>query len=133
MKFSVGHILELLDATILNPWLTGAGAALLYILLGYSGDVRLQEWYGNLAKLCGVGAIIRVNRALSRRALNNGSSATFDWNKEVVVVTGGAGGIGAKTVQKLASRGTRVVVIDVLPLTYPQCAFNQIEWGPTAC
>lgn len=60
----------------------------------------------------------RVNRYLSRQALNNGVQATFDWKKEIVLVTGGSDGIGAGTVQKLAERGTSVIVLDIRPLTY---------------
>ncbi|KAJ6133435.1 hypothetical protein N7471_008650 [Penicillium samsonianum] len=62
--------------------------------------------------------VYQINRYLSRRALNNGVSATFDWEKEIVLVTGGSDGIGAATVQKLAERGTTIIVLDIRPLTY---------------
>ncbi|KAJ5217165.1 hypothetical protein N7468_010173 [Penicillium chermesinum] len=60
----------------------------------------------------------RINQRLSRRALNNATPAKFDWEEEIILVTGGAGGIGAATVKKLAERGTTVAVLDILPLTY---------------
>ncbi|KAJ5114239.1 hypothetical protein N7456_002773 [Penicillium angulare] len=59
-----------------------------------------------------------INKYLNYRALNNGVSAAFDWKKEIVLVTGGSDGIGAATVQKLAERGTTVIVLDIRPLTY---------------
>lgn len=62
--------------------------------------------------------VYQINGHLSRRALNNGVSATFDWEKEIVLVTGGSDGIGAATVQKLAERGTTIIVLDIRPLTY---------------
>ena len=60
----------------------------------------------------------RFNRYLSYRALNNGVTDSFDWQKEIILITGGSNGIGAAAAQKLASRGTWVVVLDILPLTY---------------
>ncbi|OCK86210.1 putative short-chain dehydrogenase [Lepidopterella palustris CBS 459.81] len=87
---SFGDLLALVDKTILNPWLTAP---------------------------C---VLLRVNRALSRKALNNGVNAKFDWSKEIILITGAAGGIGAEAAKKLAARGSTVVVLDVLPLTYPK-------------
>jgi len=43
---------------------------------------------------------------------------TYDWAKEIVVVTGGSDGIGAIVVKLLAERGIKVGVLDVQPLTY---------------
>lgn len=71
-----------------------------------------------LPALGGVLLAYYINRYLSRRALNNGVSATFDWKKEIVLVTGGSDGIGAATVKKLAERGTTIVVLDIRPLNF---------------
>ena len=38
--------------------------------------------------------------------------------KEIVLITGGAGGIGGQVVQLLAERGIKVVVLDVIPMTF---------------
>ncbi|KAJ5765634.1 short-chain dehydrogenase [Penicillium odoratum] len=54
------------------------------------------------------------------RALNNGVQTQFHWKKEIILVTGGSGGIGAAAVQRLATRGSKIVVIDVIPLTFPK-------------
>jgi all-trans-retinol dehydrogenase (NAD+) len=59
-----------------------------------------------------------ANKIPVSRALNHGTKAYFDWDKEIVLVTGGSGGIGGETVQQLAEKGIRVVVLDVLALTY---------------
>lgn len=44
----------------------------------------------------------------------------YNWEKEVVVITGGSGGIGGLVVRELARRaeGVKVVVVDVIGLTY---------------
>jgi hypothetical protein len=60
----------------------------------------------------------RINQYLNTRALNNGVQATFDWKKEIVLVTGGSDGIGAATALKLAERGTAVIVLDIRPLKF---------------
>lgn len=69
------------------------------------------------------GVVLRFNAWLTRRALNNGVSDTYDWDREIVVVTGGAGGIGGEIVQRLATKGTKVAVLDVLPLSYASCKY----------
>lgn len=64
------------------------------------------------------------NRYLTDRALNNGNSpARYTWAKEIIVVTGGAGGIGAEIVKTLAGRGSRVIILDIMPLSYPKGSF----------
>lgn len=132
MQFSIGHVLEFINATILNPWLSILIPLWLQLftqnqlsictntksLLGYHlgpiPNVQLTA-----LKLVGAGLLLRLNRAWSARALNNGTSASFDWNKEIILLTGASGGIGAEAALKFAKRGSKVVVIDVLPLTYP--------------
>jgi hypothetical protein len=63
-------------------------------------------------------AAYKINQYLNNRALNNGVQDTFDWKKEIVLVTGGSDGIGGATVLKLAERGTAVIVLDIRPLKY---------------
>ncbi|KAL2687947.1 hypothetical protein Neosp_005517 [[Neocosmospora] mangrovei] len=81
-------------------------------------DYNLEPWVVPSLVVSGLGFVYAVNKYLTQRALNHGTKASFDWNKEIILVTGGSGGIGGATVQQLASRGTKIVVVDVLPLTY---------------
>lgn len=60
----------------------------------------------------------RMNQRWNADALNHGTESDYDWDKEIVLITGGAGGIGGEIVQKMAKRGTTVVVLDVMELTY---------------
>jgi len=50
--------------------------------------------------------------------LNNWTADKYDWKKEVVLITGGAGGIGGQVVKLLAEMGIKVVVLDVIPMTF---------------
>lgn len=108
--------------TLFQPLLTGP---LLYGLLKYP-DV-IQQWPGltklvigpaiqSIGVLFGLGILTRVNSWLSRLAVNNYSvNSSWDWKKEIILLTGGSSGIGAKIAAKLAEGGSQVVILDVNP------------------
>ena len=50
--------------------------------------------------------------------LNNWTKDDYDWDKEIVLITGGAGGIGGNVVKLLAEKGIKVVVMDFIPMTF---------------
>lgn len=75
-------------------------------------------WTLSWPVLAGFTLVCILNQILSRKALNHRERASFDWTREIVLVTGGSGGIGGDTVQELAKKGTRIVVLDVPPLAY---------------
>ncbi|KAK5047534.1 hypothetical protein LTR84_006631 [Exophiala bonariae] len=57
-----------------------------------------------------------LNAILSRRASNNSvSDHTWNWEKEIVLLTGGSGGIGSIVARKLGERKVKVIVVDVHP------------------
>lgn len=76
--------------------------------------------YEKLVQITAVASILLwLNDWLSTKSRNNWvTDDTWDWKKELVVVTGGSGGIGAGIAQRLAALGSRVVVLDIIPLTY---------------
>lgn len=108
--------------TLFQPFLTGP---LLYGLLKYpdvvqqwSGSASLVNRHGILGVgiLFGLGILTRVDGWLSRLAVNNYSSdSTWDWKKEIILLTGGSSGIGAKIATKLAEGGSQVVILDISP------------------
>jgi NAD(P)-dependent dehydrogenase (short-subunit alcohol dehydrogenase family) len=59
-----------------------------------------------------------VSGYFDHKVLNNWTQDKYDWEKEIVVITGGAGGIGGQVVKLMAERGTKVVVLDVIPMTF---------------
>ena len=61
-----------------------------------------------------------ANELLSQWVLNNfSSSRPWDWKREIVMITGGCDGIGELIARKLASRGIKVVVVDLHPSKDP--------------
>jgi len=61
-----------------------------------------------------IGLIPRFNAWLTRRKVNNYlTDSSWDWTKEVVVVTGGSSGIGKEIVLKLAKEHSKVTIVDL--------------------
>lgn len=54
-----------------------------------------------------------ANHTLSRWASNNWTSDSWQGDKELVLVTGGAGGIGRQIMEDLSRAGVRVVILDI--------------------
>lgn len=88
---------------------TGAGGTIA------SNNPSAFNW---LRKFLILGALARATDFLNAGALNNWSNDTYDWNKEIVVVTGGSDGIGARIVKLLAEKGIKVAVVDVQGLKF---------------
>ena len=57
----------------------------------------------------------RLNAWANRRALNNGVSDNYNWNREVVILTGGSNGIGRRMAELLGDRGIKVAILDIQP------------------
>lgn len=123
--FHVGVLATFVRKTLLNPVLL-----LPALLLGrytYRGRLfaqdnsRLLSWLNTFTVL---GFIRVVNSWLNHRALNNGVKDTYKWSQELVLITGGSDGIGARIVQMLAERSIKVVVLDVQPLTFERGEYS---------
>lgn len=65
--------------------------------------------------LAGLYMLKKANNQLSLWAHNNYTSdKSWDWKKELVVITGGCGGIGAQIVSLLAAKHVKVVIFDIV-------------------
>ncbi|KAK1986416.1 short chain dehydrogenase [Colletotrichum cereale] len=112
-------IFRLITRTALNP----AVMLPLLLLARYTkkgGDLAiLHPTAFSRVKFLAYCALTRwASSWLSRRVLNGWSADQYDWRREIVLVTGGAGGIGGHIVQFLAERGITVVVLDIQDLTF---------------
>lgn len=73
--------------------------------------------YKSTAVVLSIGAAcVLANGILSKRAVRGKKKpSSWNWNEEIVVVTGGSGGIGRELVDGFARRGVTVVSLDVKP------------------
>lgn len=67
----------------------------------------------SLAAILALGFLRYTNRTLSRWSLNNWNSDSWQGEKELVLLTGGTGGIGRQIMEDLSQAGARVVIVDV--------------------
>ncbi|PVH94861.1 NAD(P)-binding protein [Periconia macrospinosa] len=113
---------RLVQLTALNPALTLP----LVLLARYTARGSLlasqnDTTFKSLKTLLALGLVGTASKWLDRKVLNNwkgNKRGEWDWNKEVVVVTGGSDGIGKIIVQLFAEKGVKVGVLDVQELTY---------------
>ncbi|KAK3337225.1 hypothetical protein B0T19DRAFT_411876 [Cercophora scortea] len=117
--FKSDTVLKIIRNTALNPGLVLPLLLLArYTTKGQNLAILHPLAHSRIKTLLWVGLARWLNNWYSRRVLNNGVSDRYDWSKEVVLITGGAGGIGGHVVQMLAERNIKVVVLDIQPLTY---------------
>ena len=67
----------------------------------------------SLGTIVALGLLRYVNNSLSQWAVNNWRYDSWQGDKELVLVTGGASGIGRQIMEDLARAGVRVVIVDI--------------------
>ncbi|KAE8141622.1 hypothetical protein BDV38DRAFT_296285 [Aspergillus pseudotamarii] len=102
--------------TLLSPW----KMVPLLVLAQYTvkGREILESRPQVLKALKGLASLAVLHRLsawLDRRSVNNGLKDHYDWNREVIVLTGGSGGIGRRVAQLLGDRGIKVAILDIAP------------------
>ncbi|UKZ47640.1 hypothetical protein TrVGV298_001863 [Trichoderma virens] len=104
---------------LLNPVLTVPAAL---VLSGFATATPNTDSIKFLVPVCALvlaGVLLSLNDYLDKQFANNWvSDNTWNWDEEIVVVTGGSVGIGASICDQLLARNsrTRIVVIDYAPL-----------------
>ncbi|KAJ5645023.1 epidermal retinol dehydrogenase 2 [Penicillium longicatenatum] len=61
---------------------------------------------------------LQWNRIQNQKSLNPTPALSCNWTKELVVITGGAGGIGGELVKKLEGLGATVAILDLDPPSF---------------
>lgn len=79
------------------------------------------------------GFLLSLNDCLNKWFANNWTATKrdeWDWDREIVVVTGGSSGLGASIVQKLLARNPRttIVIVDFAPLSWTPPADAKIHY-----
>jgi all-trans-retinol dehydrogenase (NAD+) len=121
-------VLTILKRSVLNPVYTLP----LYLYALYTPKGReyalknptFKKW---LCRLAIASLVRKVNNFLDTGMQNNWKNDSYDWSKEIVVVTGGSDGIGAIVVQLFAEKGIKVVVLDIQAPKYPSTSPTNIE------
>ncbi|GAA5840866.1 hypothetical protein JCM11251_007625 [Rhodosporidiobolus azoricus] len=137
LHFSEGYltldvVLRLVSSLVLNPAISFTSlvySTKLYTARSIPGLVSiLHDWpiwtKDPTVVAClgvfGLSVGLKINEWLSRAVRNNltRSVKLWVWTEEVVVITGGAGGLGSEVARRLSARGTKVVLLDVAPLSF---------------
>lgn len=120
--FCADVLVRLIRQTALNP------AFLLPLVLlarftkkGENLSILHPSATGRLKTLFWLSIARWLNGWVSEKVRNNWVSDEYDWSKEIVLVTGGAGGIGGQIVKLLEEHGVTVVVLDIQPMSFTVC------------
>ncbi|EPS44067.1 hypothetical protein H072_1958 [Dactylellina haptotyla CBS 200.50] len=118
--FVMDAVLNIVKKFALNPKYTlPLFLFLRYTRKGQDLSADHQTVFRTIQKFLLWGVLYKVNGYLNWGARNNWvQDNSWVWEKEVALVTGGSGGIGGLVVRGLAEKGIKVVVLDVIDLTF---------------
>jgi all-trans-retinol dehydrogenase (NAD+) len=106
----------LISRTLLDPWkIIPLFALTKYTSKGQAFLKLHPQLHRALRHLAALALLTRLSTWLNRRILNNALTDHYDWNKEIVVLTGGSNGIGLQIAHLLGSRDIKVAILDITP------------------
>ncbi|EEU48601.1 uncharacterized protein NECHADRAFT_90141 [Fusarium vanettenii 77-13-4] len=116
--FCADVVLRLFRRTVLNPALLFPLVLLARFTKSGQDLAKLHPASRHLGTFFCVALARWASDWASEKARNNWVNDKYDWTREIVLVTGGAGGIGGHMVKLLDERGITVVVLDVQPMSF---------------
>lgn len=126
---TIDYFAALARKTLLNPLLTipvaaGTTATLPSSVANLAWVSRLKQARPLIVAATVLGVTLRLNGLLNWGCNNNWTrnkgSTGWNWDDEIVLITGGSSGIGAILARQLLARNprTRIVIVDYVPLAW---------------
>jgi hypothetical protein len=118
--FKADTVMRVLSKTAFNPAFTLPLLLLArFTKKGEEYSILHRKAFSRVKLLFYLGLARWLSGWYSTRVVNNWQEDQYDWRgREIVLITGGSGGIGSHVVRFLSEKGVKVVVLDIQPLTY---------------
>lgn len=120
---------KLISRSLLDPWkLLPIIALAQYTVQGRDIAKARPNLDKALKALTALGLINLLGNWLDNRTLNNSVRDTYDWHREVVILTGGSNGIGRRIAELLGARDIKVAILDIAPPATDDVLPNSVRY-----